>query len=193
MFSDKPDLEPKLIVVTAPSGSGKTTIVRHLLSEFPSLAFSVSATTRVRREQENHGRDYYFLSPQTFRTWRDDEVFIEWEEVYEGQFYGTPQFEVERLWKAGKHVVFDIDVKGAMQIKAKFGARAIVIFIKVPDLAEIKKRLKRRETETEESLARRLERIEEEMRYAERCDHVIYNDDMEEALKSAVALIKTII
>jgi len=183
----------KLIVVTAPSGSGKTTIVRHLLSEFPTLAFSVSATTRERRETERHGRDYYFLSQQTFRQWRDDDVFIEWEEVYANQFYGTPRFEVERLWEAGCHVVFDIDVKGAMRIKSVYGDQAAVIFVKVPDLEQIKKRLQKRHTETEESLARRLERISEEMQYADQCDYVVVNDDKEEALRNASALIRTII
>lgn len=184
---------PRLFVITAPSGSGKTTIVHHLLEHFDSLAFSVSATTRQRRQGERHGRDYYFLSKETFRNWIDEGVFIEWEEVYEGQYYGSPRFEVERLWEAGKHVIFDIDVKGAMRIKEAFPEAAQLVFIRVPDKSEIASRLEKRETETPESLARRLNRIEEEMKYAERCDHIIENIDMDSAFQKARQLVTTLL
>ena len=183
----------KLIVVTAPSGSGKTTIVKHLLAKYHSLAFSVSATTRDKREHEEHGTHYYFLSTQTFRKWAADNVFVEWEEVYHDQFYGTPRFEIARLWDAGKTVVFDIDVKGAANLKRQFGEKAHVIFVQAPSMEVIIERLKGRQTETEQSLQKRIQRIEAEMRFAEIADHVLVNDDLETAFKEAERIIDGIL
>lgn len=179
----------KLIVFTAPSGSGKTTIVHHLLSVFDDLAFSVSATTRARRSHESHGQDYYFLSEKIFRMWIEENAFVEWEEVYPDQLYGTLKFEIERLWALGKHVIFDIDVKGAVNIKAKFPEDTLVVFVKVPTLEMLIERLKSRGTENEESLQKRLIRIREELTYESRCDVVLLNDSLEEALIRAEKIV----
>lgn len=175
----------KLLVFTAPSGSGKTTVVRHLVEHFDTLAFSVSATTRPRRPHEQHGKDYYFLSGGTFHLWRTDDVFAEWEEVYENQFYGTPMFEIERLWAQGKHVIFDIDVKGATSLKQRFPEETIVVFVKVPDMDLLIERLRRRKTESEQSLQKRIERIRSELEYEKTFDHVLINDRLEDTLRNA--------
>jgi guanylate kinase len=183
----------KLIVVTAPSGSGKTTVVRHLLDKHPELAFSVSATTRSKRPNEKFGVHYYYLSVDTFKLWTREDAFVEWEEVYQDQFYGTPRFEIERLWGQGKHVVFDIDVKGAMNIKRQYGEKAVVIFIKAPSMDVIVNRLTNRATESEQSLQKRILRIGEEMKYADRADYVLVNDDLETAFKDADRILAEII
>lgn len=183
----------KLIVITAPSGSGKTTIVRHLLESRDDLAFSVSATTRSRREGEKHGVHYYYLSVETFKLWAEEDGFVEWEEVYENQFYGTPRFEIERLWGQGKQVVFDIDVKGAMNIKRQYGDDAVVIFIKAPSIDVIVERLRGRQTESEQSLQKRIQRIEEEMTYADKADYVLVNDDLQTAKKEAERILSEIV
>ena len=134
----------KLIVFTAPSGAGKTTIVRHLIKEIPSLAFSVSATTRGARPHEEHGQDYYFLSEQDFRAKIKEEAFVEWEEVYTDQFYGTLKSEVERLWAAGKHIIFDIDVHGAINVKNTYPEETLTIFVKPPSVEVLLDRLTNR-------------------------------------------------
>lgn len=185
--------DKKMIVFTAPSGSGKTTVVRHLLNTFDELAFSVSATTRKRRDHERHGRDYYFLSTQTFKYWLMEDVFVEWEEVYLDQFYGTPAFEIERLWDLGKHVIFDIDVKGAVSLKKLYPDQTTVVFIKVPTLEEIISRLKQRKTETEESLAKRVERIRQELTYESEFDVVLINDQLDKTLAEAEQIIRKLI
>ena len=190
MTSAKPH---KLIVVTAPSGSGKSTIVRHLLSTYDNLGFSVSATTRDMRPGEINGQSYYFLSVETFKEWIDTEAFVEWEEVYADQYYGTPKFEVDRLWKSGKHVIFDIDVKGALSIKRKFPDITTTVFIKVPSIDTLVDRLKGRQTETEQSLQKRIRKIEEETGYADQFDHILVNDDLHTALKSSELLLDRII
>jgi guanylate kinase len=177
----------KLVVFTAPSGSGKTTIVHHLLSVFDDLAFSVSGTTRARRSHERHGKDYYFLSRETFRMWGD--AFVEWEEVYPGQHYGTLKFEIERLWALGKHVIFDIDVKGAVSIKKKYPENTLVVFVKVPTLDMLIERLKSRGTESEQQLQKRIERIKEELTYESRFDVVLINDDLDKALRRAEQIV----
>lgn len=183
----------KLIVFTAPSGSGKTTVVRHLVRAFESLAFSVSATTRARRAHERHGRDYYFLSTDTFRLWEADDVFVEWEEVYPNQWYGTPAFEIDRLWALGKHVIFDIDVKGALSIKKCFPDETTIVFVKVPSQDQLVKRLRSRGTESEESLNKRVQRAREELKYEERCDIVLVNDELDDTLRRAERIVAEII
>lgn len=182
--------QKKLIVVTAPSGSGKTTVVRHLLDTFADLAFSVSATTRQKREHEQHGLDYYFVSVETFNKWIEEDAFVEWQEVYPDQYYGTPRFEVERLRTLGKHVIFDIDVEGAANLKKVYQDQAVVIFVKAPSTESIIARLKRRDTETEQSLQKRIQKIEREMTFADAFDHVLVNDNLEEALDKAEKIIE---
>jgi len=182
--------QKKLIVVTAPSGSGKTTIVRHLLARYDFLAFSVSAATRAKRPHEKHGLDYYFVSGETFRKWIDEEAFVEWQEVYKDQYYGTPRFEIERLRALGRHVIFDIDVKGATNIKREYQDQAVVIFVKAPSMDSIITRLKSRDTETEQSLQKRIEKIQMEMAFADTFDYVLVNDNLEEALAKAEKIIE---
>lgn len=184
--------QQKLIVFTAPSGSGKTTVVRHLIKVFePILAFSVSATTRQRRAHEQHGRDYYFLSGETFQMWVRDDCFVEYEEVYPGQLYGTLKFEIDRLRALGKHVIFDIDVKGAMSIKAQYPDDTLVVFVKVPTLDMLIDRLRNRGTESEESLQKRIVRIREELTYESRCDQVLINDVLDTTLRNAETIVHT--
>lgn len=177
----------KLIVITAPSGAGKTTIVRHLLARFPSLAFSVSATTRRPRPSEVEGRDYYFLSTPSFKEKIAAGAFVEWEEVYEDQFYGTLKAEVERLWAEEKDIIFDIDVKGALNIKQAYPNRCLAIFIAPPSMEVLRERLQSRETENPESLQKRLDKAEEEMSYRSRFDRVLVNADLSTALQEVGA------
>ncbi|MFC2175422.1 guanylate kinase [Bacteroidota bacterium] len=182
--------EGKVIIFSAPSGSGKTTIVQHLLS-LPELklAFSVSATSRDKRLNEQHGKDYYFLTPEIFRQKIEQGDFLEWEEVYKNQFYGTLRSEIERIHAEGKTVVFDVDVVGGINIKKQFGQQALAIFVKPPSIAELEKRLRSRGSETEESLAKRVGKAEEEMAYANKFDVILINDDLEVAKEEARQLI----
>lgn len=180
----------KAIIFSAPSGSGKTTIVRHLLGKFPELGFSISASTRDKRGRtEQHGKDYYFLSPEEFKKKIDEDAFIEWEEVYEGNFYGTLKEEIQRLWNEGKHVIFDVDVKGGLNLKKYFGDRALAIFVKVPSIDILKDRLKDRGTESEESLSRRLYKAKFEMSFEDKFDVTIVNDSMDKSFAEAEKLV----
>jgi guanylate kinase len=172
----------KLIIFSAPSGSGKTTIVHRMLAEIPELAFSVSACTRAPREGEVHGRDYYFLSVDEFIRAIENDEFVEWEMVYEGKYYGTLRSEVERIWNMQKHVVFDVDVEGGVNLKDKFGDKALAIFVMPPSLEVLEQRLRARGSETEEMLAERVEKARSEMDYANQFDRVILNDDLERAV-----------
>ena len=183
----------KLLIFTAPSGAGKTTIVRHLLSKFDALAFSVSATNRSRRAHEEDGKDYYFLSTEAFLQQVKNNDFLEYEEVYEHQFYGTLRSEVERLWALGKCVVFDVDVKGAMAIKKAYPKEATTVFVKPPSKEILFERLRNRKTESPESLKRRIARAEEELTYELKCDYVLLNDQLEKAFQEAETLTQNMI
>ena len=174
-----------MIVVTAPSGAGKSTIVRHLLRKFPALDFSVSATTREPREGEIDGRDYHFLSAADFHAKVEAGAFVEWEEVYPGQFYGTLKSEVKRLWDAGRHIVFDIDVKGARRIKKMYGNQCLTVFVKPPSYKILVERLINRRSETKASFLKRLERIKEELTYENAFDVVLVNDVLQRSLAEA--------
>lgn len=180
----------KLIAITAPSGAGKTTIVRHLLATYDELAFSVSATNRKKRDHETDGKDYYFLSTREFKKRIKNGDFLEWEEVYKNQFYGTLKSEVERIWEAGKNIVFDIEVKGATNIKKMYPDQSMVIFIRPPSLDTLIKRLKNRKTESAESLKKRIARVKEEMTYENNFDKILVNDILKVALKEAELMIE---
>lgn len=178
-------LYPKMILFTAPSGAGKTTIVRHLLDTFDYLNFSISATTREKRNYEENGKDYYFVSPEIFKSWIRSRKFAEYEEVYENQYYGTLKSEVERIYKKGKIVIFDIDVKGAKKLNDKYGEDCLSIFVKPPSLAVLIQRLKGRNTEDEKSLKKRIRRMKRELKYEIYFDYTLYNDDLDVALAEA--------
>jgi guanylate kinase len=182
----------KLIVFSAPSGSGKTTIVHHLLEQKElNLGFSVSATSRPRRAQEEHGRDYYFLSKEAFEKHIKNNDFLEWEEVYKDNYYGTLQAEVERIWKEGKAVIFDIDVVGGLRIKNKYSEKTLAIFVQPPSLEVMEQRLRNRKTETEEKIIERLNKAEKELKFATDFDVILINDDLETAKKEAKRLVET--
>ncbi len=182
-------MQGKLIIVSAPSGAGKTTIVNRVLQDVPGLAFSVSATSRPMRKGETDGKEYYFFSEEKFRKAIDEGAFIEWEEVYPGQLYGTLKSEVQRLWDEGKAVVFDIDVLGGINLKEQFGDRALAIFIMPPSVDELRKRLVKRSTETEEKINIRMARAEKEIAMSNKFDSVVVNDDLEKAVKETENLI----
>ena len=180
----------KLIVFSAPSGSGKTTIVRHLLEqENLNLAFSVSATSRKARGDEKDGEDYYFMSLEHFKKHMKADDFLEWEEVYRDSFYGTLKSEVERLWALGKNVIFDIDVVGGLRIKRKFPEKTLAVFVKPPSIEELKIRLKKRKTESEERINMRIAKASIEMETAPRFDFIIENNDLDTALQEAETLV----
>jgi guanylate kinase len=180
----------KLIVFSAPSGSGKTTIVKHLLKQQAlNLEFSVSATSRAPRGEEVHGKDYYFLSLKDFKQHMKDDDFLEWEEVYRDTFYGTLHSEIERIWAMGKNVIFDIDVVGGLRIKRKFPERTLAVFIKPPSVEELKIRLKKRKTESDEKINMRIAKASVEMATAPRFDYVILNDTLDHAIAEAELLI----
>lgn len=181
---------PKLIALTAPSGAGKTTIARHLLNTFDELAFSISATTREKRAHEIDGKDYYFLSKEEFEQKIENDEFVEWEEVYKGQFYGTLKSEIERILKVGKFVIFDIDVRGATSIKRVYGDEAMVIFIKPPSPEILFERLRNRKTESQKSLEKRIARAKRELTYEDKFDKVLVNDQLDVAFRHAEQLIK---
>ena len=179
----------KALIFSAPSGSGKTTIVKHLLKTNPDLGFSISASTRDKRnKKKKNGQDYYFLTPEQFKTKIDNDEFIEWEEVYEGNFYGTLKSEIERIWRDGKNVIFDVDVKGGLNLKKYFGDKALAVFVKVPSIDALHERLKDRGTESEQSLSRRLFKAKFEMTFQDEFDTVLVNEDLERSLKEAQAL-----
>ena len=184
------EFKGKLIVFSAPSGSGKTTIVRHLLNQEQfQLEFSISATSREARGKEKDGEDYYFISAKEFKNKIKLDEFLEWEEVYIDNFYGTLKTEVERIWAKGKHVIFDIDVAGGLRIKKKFPERTLAVFVKPPDINELIIRLKQRGEESSEKIAMRVAKAPTEMATAPQFDTIILNDDLTTALNDAENLV----
>ena len=181
----------KLIVFSAPSGSGKTTIVRHLLGEEDlNLEFSISAASREPRGEEINGKDYYFISTEEFKKHIKNEDFLEWEEVYRDNFYGTLKSEVERIWAKGKNVIFDIDVAGGLRIKHKFPEETLAVFVKPPSIDELKIRLKKRSTESEDKINMRIAKASVELATAPQFDKIIKNYDLDTAKEESYQLVK---
>lgn len=175
----------KCIIVSAPSGAGKTTIVRYLLEKETTLAFSISATSRARRGYEVDGKDYHFITAEEFQRRIDADEFVEWEEVYPGQFYGTLKHELHRIWQEDKHPIFDVDVVGGLDLKEIFGPNALAIFIAPPSIGALEERLRQRGTETVESLAKRVAKAEHELTYAAQFDTTVINEDRDRACAEA--------
>ena len=186
--------EGKLIVFSAPSGSGKTTIVHHLLNQKNlNLDFSISATSREKRGQEIDGKDYHFISPEKFKRHIELHEFVEWEEVYQDNFYGTLKSEVERIWSEGKHAIFDIDVMGGLRIKKKFPEKTLAVFVKTPTVEIMEARLRSRKTDSEEKIIERLAKADRELAMADKFDVILINDDLETAPREAAEMIEQFI
>ena len=184
----------KLFVFSAPSGSGKTTIVHHLLNQKElNLDFSISATSRQKRGTEIDGKDYHFISIEQFENHIKNDDFVEWEEVYLNNFYGTLKSEIERIWQKGKHVIFDIDVVGGMRIKKKFPNKTLAIFVQPPSVKEMEKRLRNRKTDSEEKIKERVIKAEKELKFAKDFDIILVNDDLETAKIKAKQIVKKFI
>jgi len=179
----------KIVILTAPSGAGKTSITKHLLHHFPQLAFSVSATTRKARANEVDGKDYYFLTPEKFQHKIQENAFVEWEMVYEGKYYGTLKSELHRIWADEKTPILDIDVKGAIHVEQQFPGNCLSIFIQPPSVAELRKRLESRGTETAESLAARVSKASYEISFGSHFSHILVNDNLANACVSAEKLV----
>ncbi len=177
--------EGKLIIFSAPSGAGKTTIVKQLLTLNPLLEFSISATSRSMRENEINGTDYYFISADEFRKKIDNEEFLEWEEVYKDQYYGTLKSELERIWLKKHHVIFDVDVVGGLNIKNAYSKRALSVFVMPPSPETLKQRLLNRSTENDESIKKRMDKAHWELGFADKFDLVLINDKLEDSVKKA--------
>lgn len=186
--------EGKLIVFSAPSGSGKTTLVRHLLNESElNLDFSISATSRKKRGNEVNGKDYYFITPEQFKRHIDAEEFVEWEEVYKNNYYGTLKSEVERIWAEGKHAIFDIDVIGGLRVKNKFPDKTLAVFVKAPSIEVMEHRLRTRGTDQEEKIKERIAKAKREVEFAKDFDLILINEDLETAKKEATTLVRKFI
>ena len=180
----------KLIIFSAPSGAGKTTIVQHILRKFSDqLEFSISASTRVMRPNEIDGKDYYFISTEEFKQKIKKNDFVEWEEVYKGQFYGTRKSELDRIWNSGKQVIFDLDVQGGLNLKRKYGRQSFAIFVMPPSIEALELRLRQRKTETKESLAKRVLKAKEEILVADQFDKIIVNENLDKACADAEKLV----
>ena len=182
-------MEGKLIIFSAPSAAGKTTIVHHLLTKFPQLEFSISATTRARRGDEVHGTDYYLISKEEFLHRVAKKEFVEFEEVYTDNFYGTLRAEMDRIWEQGKQIIFDIDVEGGLHLKKKYGERALAIFVQPPSLEVLINRLTTRGTDSPDKLVERIAKAEKELAYADRFDVILQNDVLAVACQEAEALV----
>ena len=180
----------KCVIVSAPSGAGKTTLVQALLTLEPRLAFSVSATSRPRRAHEIDGKDYWFISAEEFQQRIAHDEFVEWEEVYPGQFYGTLKHELRRIWDSGRHPVFDVDVVGGLDLKEIFGPGALALFIAPPSVEALEERLRARGTETAESLRKRVDKAAHELTFAPRFDRIVVNDDRDRARNEAYQLVR---
>lgn len=181
----------KIIIITAPSGSGKTTIVKRLLESYPKLAFSISACTRSPRQGEQDGRDYYFFKENDFLQKIKEDAFVEWEMVYTGKYYGTLKSELQRIWNAGQFPLVDIDVQGALNIKKKYSDESISLFIQAPSLEELERRLRSRGTETEHSLQERINKAKDELTYAARFDRIVINDNLDTAVDEIKDIVET--
>ncbi|MBC5774116.1 guanylate kinase [Pontibacter sp. KCTC 32443] len=183
-------MQGKIIIFSAPSGAGKTTIVKHLLSVNPNLSFSISACTRDKRGRtEVNGKDYYFITPEDFKNRIANDEFVEWEEVYEGAFYGTLKSEIERIWASGKHAILDVDVKGGLSIKHFYKERALAVFVKPPSIEELANRLQARNTDSASSISSRVFKAKFEMEFEDQFDEVIVNDNLETACSKAEKLV----
>ena len=183
----------KIIIFSAPSGSGKSTLIGHLLKRFPQLEFSISATSRAPRGSEVNGKEYYFLSNEEFKNKVAADEFVEWEEVYAGTCYGTLRSELKRIWDQGHVIVFDVDVKGGVNLKKIFGDDALSIFIMPPSVEELRRRLEKRGTDTPETIAKRVAKAEEEITYAPLFDKIVVNDSLETAIDDATRITETVI
>lgn len=175
----------KVIIFSAPSGSGKSTIVSHILNLHPEMEFSVSATSRAPRGQERNGIEYHFFTADEFRKMIAEDKFVEYEEVYAGSFYGTLKSEVQRIWDKGHVIIFDVDVKGGVNLKKYFGDKALSVFIQAPSVEELRKRLVARGTDSAEAIAKRVAKASEEMTYADKFDYILVNDDLQKAYAEA--------
>ncbi|TCN67641.1 guanylate kinase [Acetobacteroides hydrogenigenes] len=175
----------KMIIFSAPSGAGKTTIVKHLLSKFPQFEFSISATSRKMRDGEQHGKDYFFLSVDDFKRRIANDEFVEWEEVYADNFYGTLKSELERIWAKGNVVIFDVDVKGGVNLKRMFPDNSLSLFVMPPSVEELRNRLVGRGTDSAEAIERRVAKAQEELSYSSKFDVVVVNDNLEDAKSKA--------
>lgn len=183
-------ISKKVIIFSAPSGAGKSTIVSHLLKKFPFLEFSVSATSRKPRGEEVNGKDYYFFTPDQFEAKINNGEFVEYEEVYAGSYYGTLRSEVQRIWDKGHIIVFDIDVKGGVNLKKLYSTNALAVFIQPPSIEELKQRLITRGTDTTEAIEKRVAKAEEELTYATKFDKILVNNQLEKALAEAELIVK---
>ena len=181
----------KVLIFSAPSGSGKSTVVNHLLGLHPELEFSVSATSRPPRGQEQNGVEYYFMDEEEFRSRISRDEFVEYEEVYPGRFYGTLKEEVERIWAKGNVIIFDVDVKGGVNLKRYFGDKALSVFIQAPSIEELRRRLVFRGTDSEEEIDKRVGKAAEEMTYSDKFDHILINDVLDTALAEAEAVVSS--
>ncbi|MBI3883543.1 MAG: guanylate kinase [Sphingobacteriales bacterium] len=193
MFSLHMATSNKIIIITAPSGAGKTSITHHLMRTYPQLTFSISAATRQARGVEKNGVDYYFMSMEEFKHKIQHNEFVEWEMVYEGKYYGTLKSEMDRIWQENKIPILDIDVKGAIHVKQQYPDSAITLFIEPPSVAELKNRLEGRGTETAESLAARVNKAAYEISFKDQFDKQVVNDNLERACQEAEAIIKDFI
>lgn len=173
----------KTVIFSAPSGSGKSTIVHHILALHPEMEFSVSAASRSPRGEEKDGIDYYFITPEEFKKKIANDEFVEYEQVYEGRYYGTLKKEVQRIWDKGNVIIFDVDVQGGINLKKYFGDKAISIFIQAPSVEELRRRLVKRGTDSEADIEARVSKAAEEMTYADRFDYILINDNLEKAYK----------
>lgn len=183
----------KVIIFSAPSGSGKSTIVNHLLSKYPFLEFSISATSRAPRGEEKHGKEYFFFTTEEFERLINQEAFVEYEEVYKGSYYGTLKSEIERIWAKGHTILFDIDVKGGVNLKKIFGDAAMAVFVKPPCVEELRKRLIGRGTDTPEAIEKRVAKAAEELTYEKYFDVILVNDRLDESLAEAERLIDSFV